>query len=93
MLHHRLDVTRRVPERAPGEPSTTRLVAREASLVREENPRARVREADRRRRACGACADDEHVYLLHVPIVGVARGHGYNCPPRRGSRVAKGGGL
>ncbi len=93
VLDDGLDVARSVPERAPREPAAARLVAWEARLVGEQHARARTREVDRSRRAGRARTHDEGVELLHPTIVGRSCGHGYNCPPRRGSRVAKGGGL
>ena len=53
-------------------------------------PRA---EVDRGRRPRRPRPDDENVESLHPAMVGRIRNRGYNCPPRRGSRVAKGGGL
>ena len=50
-------------------------------------------EVDRRGRSCRPGTDDEHVEALHPAIVGRAASRGYNCAPRRDSRVAKGGGL
>ena len=93
VLHDRVDRTWQMPKRAPREPSATRLVAREARLVDEENAHPGPLEVDRRGRSCRPGTDDEDVEALHPAIVGRAASRGYNCAPRRGSRVAKGGGL
>ena len=93
VLHDRIDRTWQMPKRAPREPSATRLVAREARLVDEENAHPGPLEVDRRGRSCRPGTDDEDVEALHPAIVGRAASRGYNCAPRRGSRVAKGGGL
>ena len=93
VLHDGVDRTWHMPERASREPSAARLVAREARLVDEENAHPGPLEVDRRGRSCRPGTDDEHVETLHPAIVGRAASRGYNCAPRRGSRVAKGGGL
>ena len=93
VLHDRLDRAWRMPKRTSRQPSAARLVAREPRLVDEENARPGPCEVDRRGRSCRPGTDDENVKALHPAIVGRAASRGYNCAPRRGSRVAKGGGL
>ena len=93
VFHDRIDGARQLPQRASREPSPARLVARESRLVDEENAHPGPLEVDGRGRPGRSGTDDEDVEALHPAIVGRAASRGYNCPPRRGSRVAKGGGL
>ncbi len=93
VLHDRIDRARQVPKRAPGEPSAARLVARESCLVDEENAQACPLQMDRSGRPGRSGTNDQDVEALHSTMVGRAASRGYNCAPRRGSRVAKGGGL
>ena len=92
-LDDRLDAAGDVLERAPRQPAAAWLVPRKARPVDEQNTRARPCEMQRRRRSRRPGTDDEDIETLHVAIVGRDRGRGYNHPPRRDSRVAKGGGL
>ena len=93
VLDDRLDVAGHVPQRPSREASSAGLVAWEARLVHEEHTCAASRKVDRGGRARRARSNDKDVEPLHDPIVGRRRPRGYNCPPRRDSRVAKGGGL
>ena len=94
VLDHRIDVARRMTKSTTGEAPAARLVAWEASLVDEEHAGAGAREMDRRRRPSGACADNDDVKSLHPHDRRVSRRPRLQWrAPRRGSRVAKGGGL
>ena len=73
VLDDGVDGAGRVAERASRQPSSARLVPREASAVDQEHLRPPAREAERRRRARGAGADDDDVEALHVAIVGAGR--------------------
>ena len=91
-------VDRDLPQRATRKPTAARLVAREACLVDESTRAPRASEVDGGRGAGGTGSGDEDVEALHdrivrrpAPVTLVATR--LQSPLRRGSRVAKGGGL
>src|SRR4029079_2941462 len=69
VLHDRIDCTWQLAKRASREPSPARLVARESSLVDEENAHPCPLEVDRRGRSCRPGTHDEHVEAIHSAIV------------------------
>ncbi len=92
-LDDRLDAARDVLQRAPRQAAAARLVPGKSRPVDEQDTCSRACEMQRRRRSRRPGADDENIETLHLTIVGRDPGRGYNHPPRRDSRVAKGGGL
>ncbi len=93
MLDDRRDVARRMAKRTSCEPTSARLVSGKARAVGEQDPRPTTCETDGSGRAGRAGSHDENVEALHIAMVSPRREPGYNGPPSRGSRVAKGGGL
>ena len=93
VLDDRRDVARRVAKRTPGESTSARLVSGKARAVGEQDPRPATCETHGSSRTGGAGSHDENVETLHIAMVSPRGAPGYNGPPSRGSRVAKGGGL
>ena len=93
VLHDRSHVARRVPERASGQPAAARLVAREPRTVGKQDARAGAGKPDRGRGSGGTRTHHKHVETLHSAILVTRRSAATMPRSRRGSRVAKGGGL
>ena len=93
VFHDRSDVAGRVAERTTGQPAAARLVAREPRTIGEQDTGAYAGKPHRGRGSGGTRAHHEHVETLHSAILVTRRSAATMPRSRRGSRVAKGGGL